>query len=91
MQELLTTLPALVKILEQAGVIGVLLIVCGVLIWEIRRGREQVHKMRDEMGVVYGQRDKARAISIRYKGQLDNAKITVDISDILLMFPDSKQ
>lgn len=79
MQELVTALTALFGIVEKGGVAGVLIIAVGGLIWDRMR-------MVKRMELTFNQRDKARMIQIRYKGALDNAKIVVDVSDIIEMF-----
>ncbi len=66
---------------EKLGIIGLLFIVMGVEGWALV-------KYRKEMVRTFRQRDRARMISVRYKGALDNAGIKVDISDIDQMFKD---
>lgn len=82
MQELVTALPALSGLIEKGGIIGVLLIACGVLVWEIRRGRRREHEFRNEMAKVYGQRDKWRIAFVKCKAALDAAGVKVDLSDL---------
>lgn len=66
---------------EKLGIIGLSFVVMGVEAWALV-------KYRKEMVRTYRQRDRARLISVRYKGALDNAQIKVDISDIEQMFKD---
>jgi hypothetical protein len=84
-------LPQLVGLIEKGGVIGLLVIFCGVLIWEIRRGRETVNKMREELAKVYGQRDRCRLAFVKCKAACDAAQVKVDLSDISDMLGEGAQ
>lgn len=66
---------------EKLGIIGLMFIVIGVEAWALV-------KYRKELVRTFRQRDRARMISIRYKGALDHNGIKVDVSDIEQMFKD---
>jgi hypothetical protein len=87
MELLLTALPQLAGLIEKGGVVGVLLIVAGVLVWEIKRGRKQLHDMRDDLHVVYGQRDLALLTVVKLKTICEAHKIKVDLSDLKDLLP----
>lgn len=84
MDVLLGQLPQLVALIEKAGVVGLLVIFCAVLIWEIRKGRQRLHDLREEMTKIYGQRDKWRLAYVKCKAACDGANppIRVDLSDL---------
>lgn len=82
--ELLTQLPQLSAIVEKLGVIGVLLIAVGWLVFERMR-------LMKELVKTYKQRDRARMTEVRYKGALDVANLKVDVSDIFLMFSEKEE
>lgn len=71
--EIFDKLPQFVDIVNKAGVIGLLLIVCGVLVWEVRR-------LRVELARTYVNRDKWRAGFLICKSALDFNKINIDLS-----------
>jgi hypothetical protein len=73
--EILDQLPKLVDLINKAGVIGLLLIVCAVLTWEVRR-------LRKELTQMYGLRDRYRAGYLICKSALDYNKIYVDLSQM---------
>jgi hypothetical protein len=79
MQELVTQLPILSGLIEKGGIVGVLVIVIAFLIWDRVR-------LVKRMEITFAERDKARAIQIRYKTVLDQRQIAVDVSDIFEMF-----
>lgn len=86
--DILAALPQLVALIEKGGVTGLLLIACGVLIMEIRRGRKLVYDKAAELTKVYAQRDKARLALVRCKAALDTAGVRVDLSDLKELLAD---
>lgn len=70
--ELIDQLPKLADLLTKAGVVGVLLLVCGVLVYEVRR-------LRAELTRTYALRDKWRTGFTICKAALDFNKIGVDL------------
>lgn len=82
MDALLGSIPQLAGIVEKGGVVGVLLIVCAVLVWEIKRGRRLVHDKQDELASVYGQRDLALLAVVKLKTICEAHEIKVDLSDL---------
>lgn len=87
MEAILSSLPQLVDVIQKAGVVGVLLIACGVLVYEIRRGRTREHNLRSELAAVYGQRDRALLAVVKCKTLLEANKISVDLADVQAMIP----
>lgn len=89
MELLLSALPQLAGLIEKGGVVGVLLIVAGVLVWEIRRGRQHLHDMRDQLHVVYGQRDLALLAVVKLRTICETHKppIKVDLDDLKALLP----
>lgn len=79
MQELVSGIASLSGVIEKGGIVGVMLIATAFLGWWCM-------KLRKQLALVFRQRDFARAVQFRYKGALDNAKLTVDISDIEKLF-----
>jgi len=79
MQEIVTAIPAISGLIEKGGIIGLLMVLIYFLVREVMR-------LRKELGIAYGQRDRERYIAVRYKSALDNAGIKVDVSDVLAMF-----
>lgn len=75
MQDLITAIPALSGLIEKGGIIGVLLVFSGVMVWEILR-------LRGELSKTYQQRDKARYAVVKCRAALDAAGIKVDLTDI---------
>lgn len=75
MQELLTALPTVSALIEKAGLVGVLIIIAGVLAWEI-------YRLRGELGKCYRERDRARLAVVKCRAALDAHNIKVDLSDI---------
>jgi hypothetical protein len=73
MESIFSSLPALAGLIEKGGIVGVLLIACGAMIWEIRR-------LRKDLTRVYAIRDKWRTGYTICKAALDFNKITVDLS-----------
>lgn len=84
MQELVQALPVFSGLIEKGGVIGVLLVVVGFLIWDRVRLVKRVER-------TFAERDMSRMIEVRYKSFLDQNKIVVDISDIVRMFNHNQQ
>lgn len=87
MDAILNSLPQLVEIVNKGGVIGVLILVCAVLIYEIKRSRRIIHDKQDELAAVYGQRDRALLAVVKCKTLLEANKIAVDLSDVQAMIP----
>lgn len=83
--DIFAALPQLVALIEKGGVTGLLLLGCGVLVWEIRRGRRVLHAKNDELAKAYGQRDKARLGLVKCKAACDAAGVKVDLSDIAVL------
>lgn len=77
--ELLSSLPQLAKLVEQLGVIGLLLGAVGWLVWERKRLMALCAK-------TFRQRDRARMIAERYRATLAANKIAVDVGDIDAIF-----
>jgi hypothetical protein len=73
--ELLTALPQLAALIERLGVIGVLLIAVGWLVYERLRLMKEVVK-------VYSQRDRWRLACVKYKAACDTHNIHVDTTDL---------
>jgi hypothetical protein len=73
MDQLLSGIPQLVKIIQEAGVIGLLVIIAAFLGYEVFR-------LRKENNRIYEQRDRARFAYVLYKQACDTAKIVVDTS-----------
>lgn len=82
MDSIFGSLPQLAGLIEKGGVIGLLLIVCGVLVYEIKRGRRIAHEKQNELAKVYGQRDKALMALIKVKTVCESHNIKVDLSDV---------
>lgn len=82
MDAVLGTLPQLAGLIEKGGIIGLLLIACGVLVWEIKRGRSSLLDKQHELAVVYAQRDKALMALVKVKTICEANKLPVDLSDL---------
>ena len=83
--EIFAALPQLAALIEKAGIIGVLLLAVGWLIWERLRLVKQNVK-------VYRQRDRARLIQERYRSAIVAAGAAVpDIADILQQFTEDEE
>lgn len=87
MDALLGTLPQLAGLIEKGGVVGVMLIVCVVLVYEIRRGRTTAHALRGQLQEVYTQRDKALLALMKVKTICEAKNIKVDFSDVEALLP----
>lgn len=73
--ELLSAIPALAGLVEKAGVVGLLLIVIGMLIYERLR-------LLKELTKTYSQRDKWRLAYVKCKDALDHHQIKIDLTDL---------
>jgi ribosome-interacting GTPase 1 len=73
--ELLTAIPALAGLVEKAGIIGLLLIVVGMLIYERLR-------LLKELTKTLSQRDKWRLAYVKCKDALDHHGVKVDLTDL---------
>ena len=73
METLIEQLPKYADLLNKAGVIGVLLIICGVLLWEVIRLRRLSVR-------TFAERDAYRLAYVIYKSACDREKVTVDVS-----------
>lgn len=82
MQDIISVLPALAGLVEKGGIIGIMLIACGVLSWEVNRLRKRDAERTREIAAIYAQRDRWRLAYVKCKAALDQAKIVVDLSDI---------
>lgn len=71
--ELIDSLPKFADLIQKAGVIGLLLIICGVLVNEVRRLRKQLTQ-------TFAERDAYRLHYAVYKSACDREKIAVDVS-----------
>jgi hypothetical protein len=79
MDQLLTALPALAGLIEKGGIVGLLVIFTGTLIWDRIR-------LMKELKRAYRGRDRARIERERFRSACVAANITVDISDVAHMF-----
>jgi hypothetical protein len=75
MGEIIGQIPALAGLVEKGGVIGLLVIVCAVLGYEVRR-------LRAELAKTYGQRDKYRVGFVICKAECDRAGLKPDLSSL---------
>lgn len=73
MQDIVAAIPAVSAVIEKGGIIGVLLIVCTLLVWEVLR-------LRKELARTYLQRDKWRLAFVTVKGAADHAGAKYDLS-----------
>lgn len=73
--EIVDQLPRFVELINKAGVIGLLLIVLAVLVWEVKR-------LRRELSKVYLSREKWKNGFLVCKAALDFNKIPVDLSQM---------
>lgn len=81
MEQLLSALPQLVKVIQEAGVVGVMVIAGIGMGYEIARGRKQLHAKNNELAAVYGQRDTLALCVVKLKTICEANKIAVDLSD----------
>lgn len=89
--DILAALPQLVSLIEKLGVAGVLLIACGVLVYEIRRGRHVLHEKLNDLVRAYAQRDRARLAYMKCKAVLESTGVKVDLTDIERLMKDEKE
>ena len=75
MAELLSALPQLAGVIEKLGVIGVLLIISGVLGWEVFR-------LRQQNAITFRQRDRWRLAYTIVKASADAAGAKYDLRDL---------
>lgn len=87
MAETFNLLPQLADLIQKGGVVGVMLIFCAVLVWEIRRGRRQLHDKNNELAVVYGQRGQLALAVVKLKTVCEEHNIKVDLSDLKDLLP----
>lgn len=73
--DLFDQLPKFADLIAKSGVIGLLLIICAVLVNEVRR-------LRNELTRTYALRDKWRTGFTICKSALDFNKISVDLSQM---------
>lgn len=87
MDPILSALPQLAGLIEKGGVVGVLLIVCGVLVYEVRRGRRHLHQQVSEMQSVCMQRDRALLAVMKLKTLCEAKGLPVDLRDVQDLLP----
>lgn len=87
MGDIVGLLPQLAALIEKGGVVGVLLIVCGALVYEIRRSRRIIHDKNGELFNVYGQRDRALLMVVKLRTVCEANKIMVDLTDVRDLLP----
>lgn len=73
METLIEQLPKYADLLQKAGVIGILLVICGVLLREVIR-------LRTLLVRTFAERDAYRIAYVIYKSACDREKISVDTS-----------
>lgn len=83
METIIGALPQLADLIQKAGVIGVLLIVAGVLVYEVRR-------LRMELGKVYANRDRLALAVVKLKTTCDAHDIRVDLNDLKDLIPNGE-
>lgn len=82
MGEIAGTVAQLTAVIDKAGTLGVLVLVCVVLGW-------YVLKLRKELAGVFAQRDKALLSVVKLKTVCELKGIVVDLRDIEDMLPKS--
>jgi len=87
MDAILAALPQLAGLIEKGGIVGVLLIIIGGLVYEILRGRKHVHALRTQLAAVYSQRDTALLSVVKLKTICESKGIPVDLRDVQDMLP----
>lgn len=75
METIIGALPTLAGLIEKGGIIGVMLIACGVLAYEVKR-------LRVELVKAYRDRDVHRMGFALCKAACDAAKIAVDLTEM---------
>lgn len=73
MDTLIEQLPKFADLIQKSGVVGLLLIICGVLVNEVRR-------LRKTAAQVYAERDGYRLAYVIYKGACDGAGLRPDLT-----------
>lgn len=81
MAEIVAALPNLSALIERGGIIGILLIVCGVM-------ANEVFRLRKELTKTYKQRDRDRLRVVVYKSECDRAGLKPDLSALADMAGD---
>lgn len=84
MPEWFALVPQLAKIIEQGGVIGMMLIVTVALGWRLSRKERELNR-------VYGKLDFCRQVRARYFDRLVSLGVKVDISDIEAEMKEDKE
>lgn len=80
MEGILSALPQLAGLIEKGGVIGLLLIVAGVLVYEVRR-------LRKELDKVYANRDRLALAVAQLRTVCQARGIEVDLDDLKDLLP----
>ena len=75
MAELFSAIPQLAGLIEKGGIIGLLVIIAAVLIWEVRR-------LRGELTKCFRERDRWRLAFVKCKAACDTAGVKIDLSDL---------
>lgn len=85
MEAIVALIPQLTGVIDKAGTIGVLVIICAFLYWERSKKMAELDK-------VYGQRDCERLVGERYRSALVAHDVAVpDVSDILRKYEEDKK
>lgn len=79
--DILSAIPQLASLVEKGGVVGLLLLIGGVLVWEVRR-------LRRELSTVYQQRSRLALFVVKLKTICEMNKIQVDLSDVQNLLPE---
>ena len=75
MAEIFSAIPQLAGLIEKGGIIGLLVIIAAVLIWEVRR-------LRAELAKCYHERDRWRLAFVKCKSACDTVGAKIDLSDL---------
>ena len=75
METILQTIPQLTAIIEKGGIVGLLVIICGFLLWQLIRYQK-------ELSSTYRQRDRWRLAFVKAKSVCDGANLKVDLTDL---------
>lgn len=75
MQEIISALPAISGLVEKGGIVGLLIVMVGVLIYERMR-------LTKELTATYKERDTWRLRSVIYKQACDGANLHPDMSQL---------
>lgn len=73
MEQIVAALPQLAELVNKGGVVGLLLLVCGVLVYEVNR-------LRKQSALTFAERDAYRLHYALYKAACDRENIRVDTS-----------